>query len=86
MSGQRGFDPAPHLTENEVLRLIDIVEEFDPVVVGGQAVNLWVQCFRGRNPNFLGDRAFTSKDIDFYRNQEAAEKLADELGGQIFLP
>ena len=86
MSGQDGSSPASHLTEEEVLCLIDIVEEFDPVVVGGQAVNLWVQFFRGGRPGFLGDRAFTSKDIDFYRNQEAAERLADELGGQVFVP
>lgn len=37
-----GFD----ITEEELLRIIEIVEEFDPVVVGGQAVNLWVQFFR----------------------------------------
>lgn len=86
MSDQEGNSLSPHMTEEEVLHLIDIVEEFDPVVVGGQAVNIWVQYFRSSNPNFLGDRAFTSKDIDFYRNQMAAERLADELGGQVLVP
>lgn len=84
-SGEEDSLP-PHLTEEEVLRLLDIVEKFDPVVIGGQAVNLWVQRYRARDPDFLGGRPFTSKDLDFYRNREAAEQLADELGGRVLLP
>lgn len=75
-----------HLTDDEVFRILDIVEKFDPIIVGGQAVNLWVQRYRAQDQEFLDDYPFTSKDIDFYRNEDAAKQLAVELGGRIYLP
>lgn len=86
MSDTLSEAPPPHLTEDEVLRLIEIVEDLDPVIVGGQALNLWVQYYRAEEPGFLGDRPYTSKDLDFYRNQEAAERLADALAGKVLIP
>ena len=77
----------PHLTEAEILRILAAVEEFDPIVVGGQAVNLWVQYYRAKRPGFLESQgAFTSKDLDFYRSAQAAEALAEALGGQVLVP
>lgn len=86
MNSSANDETPPHLTEEEVLRILDIVETFDPVVIGGQAINLWVQRYRAQDDAFLGDRPFTSKDLDFYRNREAAERLAEELGGRLLLP
>ena len=77
----------PHLSEDQVLRLIEIIEAFDPIVVGGQAINLWVQYYRARQPSFPGEAgAFTSKDLDFYKNMAAARALADALGGKLLIP
>ena len=86
MTNQNDFHPTQDLTEDEVFRIISIIEKFDPIVVGGQAINLWVNYIRGRLPGFLGDGAFASKDVDFYRNSEAAERLADELNGHVYIP
>jgi hypothetical protein len=78
---------APDLTEAEVFQIIDLIEEFDPLVVGGQALNIWVAYYRAIDPDFLPeDWPLTSKDIDFYRNREAAEALADHLGGRVLVP
>jgi hypothetical protein len=74
------------LTDDEIAELLDMVEEFDPIIVGGQAVNLWVQYYRAKDGSFFGERPFTSKDLDFYANPLAAERLAVGLGGKLFIP
>lgn len=80
-------DPNPHLTDDQVRRLIEIVEEEEPVIIGGQALNLWAQYFEARgHPEFSPEAPLTSKDLDFYRNKEAAERLAEELNGEVLLP
>src|SRR5271166_1262206 len=64
-------DPNPHLTDDQVRRLIEIVEEEEPVIIGGQALNLWAQYFEARgHPEFSPEAPLTSKDLDFYRNKE----------------
>ena len=76
----------PDLTEEEVFRILEIIKDLDPIIVGGQAINIWVQYLREIYPSFLEEDNFTSRDIDFYRNQKAAAKLAEELQGEILIP
>lgn len=64
------------LTPEEVSYLLSLVRQHSPVVVGGQALSLWIEILRIRYPNFLiAQGAFTSKDIDFMRNREVVEAL-----------
>jgi hypothetical protein len=76
-----------HLTTEQVERILEIVEDADAVVVGGQSLNLWVRHYGADRPEFAGQGPFTSKDLDFYRNEAAAVKLADALvDGEVLRP
>ena len=75
-----------HLTAEEVGRILEIVQNTDAIVVGGQSVNLWAEHYAGRNAGFPDNGPYTSKDVDFFRNARAAEALADALGGKLLLP
>jgi len=55
-------------------------------VVGGQAVNLWAAHYVEAYPALKAYAPFTSKDIDFFNNPEAAEHLADAIDGDLYLP
>lgn len=55
-------------------------------MVGGQAVNLWASHYLGAFPALKDYAPFTSKDIDFFKNPEAAEHLADAIDGDLYLP
>ena len=75
-----------HLTTEQVTYLLSIVSENNAIVIGGQSVNIWAGYYSDRSPALSGYGPFTSKDIDFYRNREAAERLADVLDGELFIP
>jgi hypothetical protein len=75
-----------HLTHEQVARILELVQETDAIVVGGQSLNIWAVHYLGHNPNLSSFAPFTSKDLDFYRNPAAAERLAEALGGTIYLP
>lgn len=76
-----------HLTSDEVLKLLSFVSEYQPIVVGGQSVNIWSQLFQGKDDELDELGALTSKDLDFFQNQKAQEALAANLiEGKLFLP
>jgi hypothetical protein len=54
------------------------------VLVGGQAVNLWLSVFRGREPSLDDVAAVTSDDVDFYGFREAALSMAEHIRGAEF--
>ena len=54
-------------------------------VIGGQALNLWAEYY-AKADELAAYRPFTSKDIDYFGFREAAQKLADELGGVVREP
>lgn len=78
--------PPRHLTAKEVAHILEIVQDADAIVVGGQSVNLWAEFYKARAPEIAQQGPFTSKDIDFYGAIESAELLADALGGEIRRP
>lgn len=88
MSADEAPKPFPdHLRPDEVLQIIDFMAGCDPIVVGGQSVNIWAELYAARNLSLGELGPFTSKDVDFFRNKAAAEALADRLeDGTIFLP
>jgi hypothetical protein len=79
-------DERPHLTAEQVVRILEIVQDTDAVIIGGQSINLWARHYERRDPDLAARGPFTSKDIDFYGNSDAASKLAQALGANLYLP
>lgn len=75
-----------HLSSEQVLRLLALVQETDAVVVGGQSVNLWALHYLPRVPQLAAHMPFTSKDVDFYGTRKTAEHVARALDGTLYLP
>jgi hypothetical protein len=77
----------PHLTAEEVQTLLGFVQRFRPIIVGGQAVNIWAELYHGRDGELDGLGELTSKDLDFYHNREAERALAESLqNGRLEIP
>ena len=54
-----------------------------PLIVGGQAVNIWAEYFAPRNAQIAAQRPFVSKDADIFGDRVMAQKLADAAGWEI---
>ena len=77
----------PHLTPEQVKTLLGFVQQHNPVIIGGQAVNLWAELMYGMDPELDAFGAMTSKDLDFYHNKAAERALAESLeGGLLEIP
>ncbi|MBK1699292.1 hypothetical protein [Rhodovibrio salinarum] len=72
----------------ELLKAFDpLLDDHNAAIVGGQALNVWATYFYDKAPGELAQFApYTSKDIDYYGNREAAEALANALQGDVHLP
>ena len=57
----------------------------DAFIVGGQALNLWAERY-SHVAELDAYGPYTSKDIDYFGQREAAEKLANALGGSVSIP
>lgn len=57
----------------------------DAFIVGGQALNLWAERY-SHVAELDAYGPYTSKDIDYFGQREAAEKLANALGGSVAIP
>lgn len=56
------------IRERTVKDYLDLLDEGTGLLlVGGQAVNLWAEKYREKNPVILQFEPFTSRDADFYR-------------------
>lgn len=67
------------------MSILNAAESINGVVVGGQALNIWADVLlTPEDYELLGP--FTSKDIDFWGTQTAAEELAQTLNGKVLLP
>ena len=51
-----------------------------PLIVGGQAVNIWAEIYRGAEPSLSSFEPFTSKDADIYGDRALAETLRNRSG------
>lgn len=60
-----------------------LAAEEQPLVVGGQAVNLWAELYVAALPELETYAPFTSKDADIYGNRALAETLAKRMGWQF---
>lgn len=54
-------------------------------IVGGQALNLWAERYSYID-QLQAYGPYTSKDIDYFGQRKAAEKLAEALGGSVAIP
>ena len=55
------------------------------VLVGGQALNVWAETYVKEEPALSRQAPFTSKDIDFQGDHQAARVCADRLNGTSYL-
>jgi len=55
-------------------------------IAGGQAINLLAERYPQRTDDLVAYGPYTSKDLDYFGQKQAAEKLAEALGGRIALP
>lgn len=54
-----------------------------PLIVGGQAVNIWAEYYAPGNARIEAQRPFVSKDADIFGDRAMAQKLADAAGWEI---
>ena len=55
-----------HLTEEEVAQVLDLVQEADAIVVGGQSMAIWARLYAGYNPEIAKIYTMSSEDVDFF--------------------
>ena len=55
-----------------------------PLIVGGQAVNLWADLYAPEVPALEQFRPFVSKDADIYGTRALAERLARRAGWELY--
>ncbi|MEI2302117.1 hypothetical protein [Ensifer sp. MJa1] len=80
-------DADPHLTAEEVQTLLGFVQRFRPIIVGGQAINIWAELYHGMDEELDALGELTSKDLDFYHNRGAERALAESLeNGLLEIP
>lgn len=72
----------------ELLKAFDpLLDDHNAAIVGGQALNIWATHYYDQAPEELARSApYTSKDIDYYGNRNAAEALANALQGDVDFP
>lgn len=75
-----------HLSEERVDEIILSAGGTEAILVGGQALGIWVDLLidPGRLDELGGP--VTSKDVDFFGSRHLARALADHLGGRVVQP
>jgi hypothetical protein len=75
------------LARSTVIKLASVLGLKDNAfIVGGQALNLWAERYAHSCAELISFGPFTSKDLDYFGQRAAAEKLADALGGEVNFP
>jgi hypothetical protein len=77
----------PHLSADEVARVLELVRDADAVVVGGQSMAIWARHYSDYNSEIAKIYTMSSEDVDFYGSRKAAENFAAKLGNaKILIP
>jgi hypothetical protein len=80
-------DQQHHLSEDELAKVLDLVNEADAVVVGGQCMAIWARFYADYNPEISKTYTMSSEDVDFYATRKAAEEFAGKLkDARLYLP
>ena len=75
------------LLPDEVIKIVsNLTVDDEAFIVGGQATFLWAGFYEAVQPELDKYKPFTSKDIDYYGGVQAAEKLAEAIGGTVRTP
>jgi hypothetical protein len=75
------------LRPDEVIKIVsNLTVDDEAFIVGGQATFLWAGFYETMQPELEKYKPFTSKDIDYYGGVQAAEKLAEAIGGTVKTP
>jgi hypothetical protein len=80
-----GLEPI-HLSAERVDEIILSAGGTEAILVGGQALGIWVDLLI--DPDRLDELGgpVTSKDVDFFGSRHLARELADHLGGRVVEP
>lgn len=80
--------PEPHPPEPRVPEdFAEILSGSElPLIVGGQAVNIWARLYGSRIPALRAYRPFVSVDADIYGTRDLAQTLARRTGWEISFP
>lgn len=57
-----------------------------PLIVGGQAVNIWAEIYVAQEPSLERFQPFTSRDADIYGTRDLAASLAQRAGWECHFP
>lgn len=80
-------DKPNHLTEDEVARVLDLVNEANAVVVGGQSMAIWARHYSDYNSKIATIYTMSSEDVDFYGTRKTAEEFAAKLkNAKVYIP
>jgi hypothetical protein len=71
--------------ERIIARLAEVVRKQHVVLIGGQAVSIWIGRLQHRLQGHLVPAQVISGDIDFLGNAADAQRAADLLGGRARL-
>lgn len=75
------------LSPEDVKPLLERIDGIDSVtIVGGQAVNFWAIRYMTVNEQIFQYQPFTSRDLDFSGDRNAAKACAKAWKGKCFLP
>jgi hypothetical protein len=76
-----------HLSEDQVAKVLDLVNEADAVVVGGQCMAIWARYYSDYNNEISKIYTMSSEDVDFYATRKAAQEFAAKLSNaKLYLP
>jgi hypothetical protein len=54
-----------------------------PLIIGGQAVNIWAEYYAVHNPRLAAQRPFVSKDADIFGDRTLVDQLAKTPGWKV---
>jgi hypothetical protein len=68
-------------------RVLELVQNANAVVVGGQSLAIWSRHYVEKWPHIADVYSMSSEDVDFYGDRKAAESFASKLEtAKIYIP
>jgi hypothetical protein len=75
---------AGHLSQAELAAVLAAAQDEEAVLIGGQAIAIWVQRYADIFPRTIDP--ITSADVDFFGSAHKAKMVASRLNAEVYLP